>query len=549
MSRAGDDRPAPAVILVVDGSTAAAVELVSARATAERGVVHAVVPADAVPTALSGLAADRVVVVLAAGWLAPATVYGDLVADPRPAPAVLHDENGGVVGVRTGDPASLTRAISGLGEPTADGLLDALAAGLRSGGGPVREVGPGAFPTTWIGDDLESARAVTDAADEAALRLRRASRSDDGFLSAFLIRPLSRRVTRRVVRTAVAPAQITGVSLVLGIASAAAYAGGARGWLALGSLLLLVSLVVDCVDGEVARHTRTFSALGGWLDVASDRVKEYAVYAALVVGVGHSGGRDLWPLALASMTVLVTRHFVDFGFAASSGAAAAGSTVAQWSAATSRRPALMWAKRAVIMPVGERTVLLVVVVPLLGARVALWVLFAWGLVAGAYTTAGRVGRAWRSPAAGDASVVVGRLVGQCDVGPLARWPVTGRLGWLWPALCRLVEALGVVGLAAWAGGADLLPGAYAVLAVGAFRLYDVVYRQRLGAAVRTEDGLARVGWPARVVVVGALAAVGAGAGTGPAGAALVGSAGVFGLLALAASARWWRAQPRGATAP
>ena len=71
------------------------------------------------------------------------------------------------------------------------------------------------------------------------------------------------------------------------------------------------------MDGEVARYTRTFSPLGGWLDVASDRIKEYAVYAGLVTGVVRATGERLWALALGSLALLVVRHFVDFGFAAS----------------------------------------------------------------------------------------------------------------------------------------------------------------------------------------------------------------------------------------
>ena len=63
----------------------------------------------------------------------------------------------------------------------------------------------------------------------------------------------------------------------------------------------------------------------------------------------------------------------------------------------------MWAKRAVIMPVGERTLLLVALVPLVGVRWTLWLLLASGLVAAAYTTAGRLGRALASRSSGAAA--------------------------------------------------------------------------------------------------------------------------------------------------
>ena len=90
---------------------------------------------------------------------------------------------------------------------------------------------------------------------------------------------------------------------------------------------------MDCVDGEVARYTRTFSPLGGWLDIGSDRIKEYAVYAGLAVGVP---GRRRGALASRSLRLLVIRHFVDFGYAASAfpGGAGAAGPVAAWSART-----------------------------------------------------------------------------------------------------------------------------------------------------------------------------------------------------------------------
>ncbi|WP_460447799.1 CDP-alcohol phosphatidyltransferase family protein, partial [Angustibacter aerolatus] len=238
------------------------------------------------------------------------------------------------------------------------------------------------------GDELAAVRAWHADEDEQRLRLRRASRSDDGFLSTFLVRPPSRWLTRPALALGLPAAAVTGVALLLGLAAAAAYAGGGTGWRVLGSVLLLASLVVDCVDGQVARLTRTTSARGAWLDVGADRVKEYAVYAGLAAGAHDRTG---WVLALAAMALLVTRHHVDFAYA-TLGSSDADSGVAAWSARTDLRGWTLWARRFVIMPVGERTLVLVVLAPLLGVRATLVVLLAWGLVAAAWTTAGRVGR-------------------------------------------------------------------------------------------------------------------------------------------------------------
>jgi phosphatidylglycerophosphate synthase len=544
MTRAEIHRPAAPVVLLIAGPGVAAevVETVAGRATAETGVPALVIdPAGdgLAPALAAAMAGGSGVVLLDARWLAPATVYGDLVADPRDEPAVLGDRDGTVVGVRlaAGDEGPGSVFGSGPGSVTGSDLLAAAATAARSRG--ARELAPGSFPTAWTDDGLAAALAAVDAADEPALRLRRASRSDDGFLSAFLVRPLSRQVTRQAVRLGLRPAQITAVSLGLGIASALAFAGGTTGWRTAGAVLLFCSLVVDCVDGEVARYTRTFSPLGGWLDVASDRVKENAVYAGLVVGADRVGGADLWPAALAAMAVLVVRHFVDFGFAASPATRSSGSAVAGLSEATSARPGLIWVKRAVILPVGERTVLLVVLAPLLGAKPVLWLLFGLGVLAGAYTSAGRLGRSWsagREPALEAPGAQ--RLVAQCDASPLpeAGLLVTSRLGWLAPAAARTLELVAVGGTALLVGGDAALAGAYALLAVAAIRDYDLAYRQRLTGVVRPRDGLTQAGWPVRAVGGALLVAW---AGSGPTWPPLVAAA-VLGLVALGVNVRWWR---------
>jgi phosphatidylglycerophosphate synthase len=492
---------APRVVLVVDPRPGAAAadeitlpdggdrldQLVGARAVAEAGqpggsvrggpgVADLLLAYDgAVPLCLVDAAA-----------LALPTTYGDVVADPRAQTAVLTDDaSTRAIAVRVepaalADRESVEHAARSLRVAPSGLALSVLSGELRARDPAVRVVGSGAFPVhaVWGPADLPAALEREGAVDEARLRLRRASRADDGFLSTFLVRPLSRQLTRRAVARGVRPDAVTAVSCALGLLAAGAYAGGGLGWRILGSLLLLLSLVVDCVDGEVARYTRTFSPLGGWLDVGSDRLKEYAIYAGLAWGADPHA----WALASAAFAVLVVRHFVDFGYAESAGAAGArgaggaggGGRVSAWSDRTSGRPALLWAKRAVTMPVGERTIILAVLVVAIGIRWSLVVLLVLGGIAGLYTLAGRLGRQ------------------------------RGRLGWLTPAAERAVEQGGLVLLVAL-----LRPGAlaaaYLLLAAVALHQYDVVYRRRLTGAVVARSRLDLVPWWARVVVVAGFA--------------------------------------------
>jgi phosphatidylglycerophosphate synthase len=536
-----DPRPdaLPADRLVVPGGESL-LALVTARATAEAGQSSG--PRAGGPDLASllaellGVDAEGPLCLIDGSALALTTTYGDLVADPRSEPALLHEPDGTVVGVRLDGPpgpggdlaaAVAETLVAAVREALPGQSLAALGHALlvtsTAAGVPVRSVFPERFPLAQVTDDDSLAAALADeaAVDEPALRLRRASRADDGFLSTFLVRPLSRRVTRRAVAHGLRPDVITLGSGVLGLLAAGAYAlaraGPALPWLVAGSLLLLGSLVVDCVDGEVARYTRTFSPLGGWLDVGSDRLKEYAVYAGLAVGARPTA----WGLATAAFAILVVRHFVDFGYAATVSAVRAasgqggGDPVATMSERTSARPALMWAKRAVTMPVGERTILLAVLAPIVGPRWTLWVLLVTGCIAAAYTTAGRLGRMLART--GDRSA---------------------RLGWLAPALARLVEPGGLALLVGLTRPAAL-PAAYLLLAAIAFHQYDVVYRSRLTGAgpARARTWLDLVPWLVRVVVVAGLTLL---LGAGPLGWVLTALGAAYGLAAVADGATWWR---------
>ena len=69
--------------------------------------------------------------------------------------------------------------------------------------------------------------------------------------------------------------------VLLAIAAAVWFATGSRFGLVLGAILLQIAFTTDCVDGQLARYTRTFTKLGGWLDATFDRSKEFIIMAGL----------------------------------------------------------------------------------------------------------------------------------------------------------------------------------------------------------------------------------------------------------------------------
>src|SRR4029079_11198623 len=70
-----------------------------------------------------------------------------------------------------------------------------------------------------------------------------------------------------------------------------------------------------CVDGQLARYTRTFSKLGAWLDSIFDRSKEYVCFAGLAIGASANCD-PVWGLACAAIILQTARHFSDFSFGA-----------------------------------------------------------------------------------------------------------------------------------------------------------------------------------------------------------------------------------------
>ncbi len=381
-------------------------------------------------------------------------------------------------------------------------------------------------------------QADLDAIDEARVLLERANRPDDGFYSTFVLRRASKPVTGLALRLGLTPNQISLLSLAVGLSAALCFGVGSWPALLAGALLMQASLIIDCVDGEVARFTRSFSDLGAWIDASTDRVKEYAAYAGLAAGAARSGA-DIWLLAALVMIMQTVRHVGDYDFSRvqrireawvparpfedpdDGGAAGTGATL-ELSAQLNRSSRVRWAKKVLHMPIGERWLVLSVGAVTLGARGTLLLMLLLGLVALAYTTVGRFLRArgWTHPADRSGAWL---LEPQLDLGPIGQplWdrlaaphePLAHAFGWVWPAGMRVIE-LGAV----WSAAALVVPdeGAwlFAWVFVVVFHHYDTLYRSLGGSAPPRWLVMAGLGWDGRTVLVLLASAIGMAALTG-----------------------------------
>ncbi|MBF8175320.1 MULTISPECIES: CDP-alcohol phosphatidyltransferase family protein [Streptomyces] len=114
-------------------------------------------------------------------------------------------------------------------------------------------------------------------------------RSGEHWAGRLYMREVSLRIDRYLVNTRVTPNQLTYLMTVCGVLAAPALMVPGIPGAVLGVVAVQLYLLLDCVDGEIARWKKQYS-LGG---VYLDRVGAYLTDAAVLVGLGLRAA-DLW---------------------------------------------------------------------------------------------------------------------------------------------------------------------------------------------------------------------------------------------------------------
>ncbi|MFI1584053.1 DUF5941 domain-containing protein [Embleya sp. NPDC020630] len=504
----------------------------------------------------------------------------------------------GVLAVEGEARAEAARIAAGLDRPAADDCVpDLIAERLAAAGVSAREVPLGELVAEVPRDEDARVRAVSAVAavDDERIRLTSAVKARDGFFTTFAVSTWSRYLARWCARRGLTPNQVTVASLFVALAAAAGAATGTRAGYIGAALGLYFSFVLDCTDGQLARYAVSYSRIGSWLDATFDRAKEYAVYAGLALGAARHDD-DVWTLALVAMVVMTTRHIVDFAFNETrrgigggdqdDAANADGGAGAKLSGKLNAVGWTVWARRMIILPIGERWALIAVLTATTTPRITFVVLITGCVLAACYTSLGRVLRSLprRTPAAAQ---VGEHLAALADSGPLAElvarlrlrvpapaaallgtaallavllaggagewWglagagayalcagvaigrPLVRRLDWVVPPIFRAAEYAAITVLAA-----QVVPtavaAAFGLVAATAYHHYDTVYRLRGGYGAPPRALVwAVLGHEGRVLLVTVLAA----AGSDTLRTGLIVTAGVLAAIVLAESVAFW----------
>jgi len=140
--------------------------------------------------------------------------------------------------------------------------------------------------------------------------------TQDGFVSAYLNRPVSLRLSALIANTPVTPNQITIVCFLLMLLAAGLLASPWYWAWVLGGLLVQFSSIADGCDGEIARLKHIGSRRGAWLDTMLDRYGDLAVTLAIVWRAAQRYVCPyVWPAGLVAAAGFILASYVTKEFA------------------------------------------------------------------------------------------------------------------------------------------------------------------------------------------------------------------------------------------
>lgn len=95
-------------------------------------------------------------------------------------------------------------------------------------------------------------------------------------------RPIGRAMSKALIHTSLSPNAVSVIGTIIGVLAAWCFTHGEAHLMILGALLLQLSAVIDCVDGDIARILHKETKAGKWIDLGGDQL----VHLLLITGIG-----------------------------------------------------------------------------------------------------------------------------------------------------------------------------------------------------------------------------------------------------------------------
>jgi phosphatidylglycerophosphate synthase len=140
----------------------------------------------------------------------------------------------------------------------------------------------------------------------------------DETLTLYILRPIAFVIVKLLYRTSVTPNQVSYTAILFGIISALFFSTGTLTGFLVGGILYFFILVLDCVDGMIARLKKNGTPVGRIIDGFADYTIGIFVYIGM--GIGLDKGivpiefpiSHWWLLVIASLSHIVHAMLVDY---------------------------------------------------------------------------------------------------------------------------------------------------------------------------------------------------------------------------------------------
>ncbi len=119
-------------------------------------------------------------------------------------------------------------------------------------------------------------------------------RETDSFIAKNFDRNISLFITKRLVNTSISPNQVTLIGMSIGLAGAFLLSFPKYWFQLLGAFLFLFCVIVDGVDGEIARLKLKESVFGHYLDIITDNLVHVAIFVGMGIGLYKKTGNHLY---------------------------------------------------------------------------------------------------------------------------------------------------------------------------------------------------------------------------------------------------------------
>lgn len=131
-------------------------------------------------------------------------------------------------------------------------------------------------------------------------------KAEDGFLAYWFSAQVANRIARGAKRFLpwLTPDWFTASSLLLGLLAAYLFSTGVQTNIIWGVVVLHVSFIFDCCDGQLARLTGMKIRRGAWFDYHSDKIKDGFILLGFAYGAfTQSGQTAAWVLIVAFLGI------------------------------------------------------------------------------------------------------------------------------------------------------------------------------------------------------------------------------------------------------